>query len=215
MLTPSTFLRKLGLRISIGAKDTRQVGDEIVGHFKSVLVPFEGEREGRLIDKFLNWPSDPESIAQFTRKYGPLEIATVPGNEFRFHVTDFSRVQRQLQTIWKDINAHTAHNLMKGGSLHFRGGSVSFIAKTLFWYLYMDLITLPIERVKICKRDQCVHPYFIAGHLKQRFCSDECAEEGQRELKKEWWDKNGQAWRVKRRRAVKTEETKNGTKKAR
>jgi hypothetical protein len=215
MLTPSSFPRNLGLRIWLGVEDAILVGGEIIGQFKNQLPLFEGLPEGRLIDKFLNWPSDPESIAQFTRSYGPLEKAAAPGSVFQFHVTEFSRLQRQLRTIWKDIDAQTEHDLMEGGSLQFRGGSVSFIAKTLFWYLYMDLITIPIERVKMCKRDQCVRPYFIAGHLRQRFCSDECAEAGQRELKKEWWDKNGRAWRVKRRRAVKTEENKSGVKKTR
>ena len=215
MLTPSSLPRNLGLRTSLGARNVRQVGDEIVGHFKSVLISFEGEREGRLIDKFLNWTSDPESIARFTRKYGPLEISAVPGNEFRFRVTEFGRLQRRLRTIWKDIDTHTEPTLLRGGSVNFRGGSVSFIAKTLFWYLYLDLLTIPIERVKICKRDQCVHPYFIAGHLKQRFCSDECAGENQRELKKEWWDKNGRAWRINRREATKAEESKGGVNKTR
>jgi hypothetical protein len=130
-------------------------------------------------------------------------------------VAEFGLLQRVLQKKWKDIDTHPEEDLWKGGSVNFRGGSITFIAKTLYWYLYLDLLTIPIERVKICKRDQCVHPYFIAGHLKQRFCSDECAEESQRELKKEWWGKKGRAWRINRRKAAKAEETKSGVNKTR
>jgi len=215
MLTPSTFPRNLDLSTLVGVKNAKQTGDEIMGQFKRDLLPFNGIPEGRLIDKFLNWPSDPQSIAQFTRDYGPLKIAAEPGKEFRFPLSEFGSLQRQLRTIWKHLDTHTGRDLWKGGSLLFSQGSVSFNAKTLFWYLYVDMITVPTERAKLCKRDQCVHPYFIAGHLKQRFCSDECAEEGQRELKKEWWEKNGQAWRVNRRKEERTEENKRGAEKTR
>jgi hypothetical protein len=207
MLTPAIFDRKFDLRTSLGVDHAKEMGSEIEGQFKGALVEFDGEREGRLIQKFLNWPDDPQSILRFTRKYGPLEIAPVRGKAFQFPFTGFTRVQDQLRTIWRHLDKHAQRDLYEGGSLLFRGGgTVSFIAKTLYWYLYVDLITIPIERAKICKRDTCVHPYFIAGHLKQRFCSDQCAEEGQRELKRSWWDKNGQTWRAGKRGEAKAEE---------
>lgn len=214
MLTPSSFPRNLGLRASLGVKDAKQVGGEIVGQFKTELLRFEGLPEGRLIEKFLNWPGDPQSIAHFTRDYGPLKVVAEPGKEFRFRLTEFSGLQSQLRAIWRGLDTYAEGNLLKGGSLRFSGGSVSFVARTLYWYLYVDLITLPTERAKICKREQCIHPYFIAGHLKQRFCGDECADAAQRELK-EWWDKHGQAWRLSRRDEHKTEEKKRGATKTR
>ena len=117
--------------------------------------------------------------------------------------------------MWSGLATCDEQDLLKGGSLRFSGGSVSFVAKALYWYLYVDLITLPTDRAKICKRERCIHPYFIAGHLKQRFCSDECAAAGQRELKKEWWEKHGQAWRLGRRDDPKTEDNRRGATKTR
>jgi hypothetical protein len=215
MLTPSLFGRNFTLSTSLGVKDAERVGGEVVGWFKSELLSFEGVPDGRLIEKFLNWPDDPQSITQFTRDYGPLKIGPVPGKEFRFRINEFRVLQRQLRSIWKDLGNHAEQDLWKGGSLRFSGGSVYFIANTLYWYLYVDLITTRLDRARVCKRDQCGHPYFIAGHLKQRFCSDECAAEGQRELKKEWWDKHGQAWRLSRRDEHKAEEKKRGATKTR
>jgi hypothetical protein len=214
MLTPALHPRNLQLRTLLGVEEAKQVGDEIVGRFKDELTAFEGKREGRLIDKFLNWPDDTKSILRFTRKYGPLEIAAKPKNTFRFPEADFRSAQQRLGKMWRSQDIHPEKEI-KGGTLLFRQGTVTYSAPTLFMYLYVDLVTLPIDRVKICKRDGCVHPFFIAGHLKQRFCSDECAEVGQRELKKEWWDKNGAAWRANRRNEAKTEEDKGGIKKTR
>lgn len=216
MLTPSLHPRSLQLRTFLGVKDAMQDGEEIVGHFKNDLIAFEGKREGRLIDKFLNWPGDLKGILRFTRKYGPLRIAAKPGIPFRFQTSDFINAQEHLRGMWQSLDIHPEEEI-EGGSLQFRQGKVTYVSATLFMYLYVDLVTTPIDRIKVCKREKCAHPYFIAGHLKQRFCSDECAEVGQRELKKAWWDKNGQVWRANRRTGArsKTAEIKNVAKKAR
>jgi hypothetical protein len=198
MLTPSLHPRNLQLRTSLGVEEAKEVGNEIVGRFKSELIAFEGIREGRLIDKFLNWPDDTKSIRRFTRKYGPLEITAKPKTPFRFPEADFRGAQQRLGEMWRSLDIRPEERI-ETGSLLCRQGAVIYVAPTLFMYLHVDLVTIPIDRAKVCKRDGCVPPYFIAGHLKQRFCSDECADFGQRELKKEWWDKNGAAWRANRR----------------
>ena len=85
-----------------------------------------------------------------------------------------------------------------GGQLRFHADSTTYFAPTLYAYLYADLMTSPKERAKVCKRKGCEHPYFVARHLNQEFCSDLCAEEAKRAWNKDWWQKHGRSWRVKR-----------------
>lgn len=82
---------------------------------------------------------------------------------------------------------------------HYVWNRVTYEAPSLYAYLYVDLLSIPIRRVRVCKRPGCLHPYFTAGHLRQRFCSDECAAEGLREWKREWWKKHGSTWRQQRK----------------
>jgi hypothetical protein len=214
MITPN-LRRELQFLTLSGVEGVQLSGDVVIGQFKPKLVEIGGARKVGLIQSFVNWPDDTKSIVRFTRRYGPLEIPAVPGGPFEFHLDAFKAAQEHLWEIWGNPRKHSNLELLGlGGSLRFHRGSITYTAPTLYAYLFADLATSPVERVRICKWEECPHPYFIAGHLKQQFCSDECAEEGQRVLKREWWEKNGQSWRAKRRREI-TEGAKNGSKEAR
>jgi hypothetical protein len=214
MRTP-TIRRDLRFLTLSGVEGVQLSENAVIGQFKPKLVEIGGTRKVELIEMFVNWPGDAKSIVRFTRKYGPLEIPASPGVPFEFHLDEFKAAQEQFREIWKNSRKHSDLELLSlGGSLRFHKGSITYTAPTLYAYLYADLTTSPAERIRICKREECRHPYFIAGHLKQQFCSDECAEEGQRELKREWWEKHGQSWRAKRRREI-TLGVKNGPKEAR
>src|SRR5450756_2443415 len=200
MITPAIH-RELRFLALCGVESARLAGDAVIGQFKPKLSEIEGTRKVSLVQRFVNWPDDPISIVRFTNRYGPLEIPAVTGARFEFHVDAFRAAQKQFREMWGNLRKHSGLELLnQGGSLRFRKGSLTYTAPTLYRYLYADLATSPVERVRICKREECPHPYFSAGHLKQRFCGDECAEEDQRALKREWWGKHGQSWRAKRRR---------------
>ncbi len=52
---------------------------------------------------------------------------------------------------------------------------------------------------KVCPHcSQC----FLAKRGTQLYCSTDCSEIAEREWKREWWRKNGDAWRAKRNRAT-------------
>jgi hypothetical protein len=214
MITP-TIRRELQFLTLSGVEGVQLSGDAVIGQFKPKLVEIGGTRKVELIERFVNWPDDAKSVVRFTRKYGPLKIPASPGVPFEFHLDEFKAAQEQFRNIWRNPRKHSALELLSlDGSLRFHKGSITYTAPTLYAYLYADLATSPAERIRICKREECRHPYFIAGHLKQQFCSDACAEEGQRVLKREWWEKHGQSWRANRRREI-TEGVKNGLKKTR
>ena len=214
MKTPA-INRELQFRTSIGVEGVQLSGETVIGQFRPKLTELAVTRNGSLIQTFVNWPDDVKSIVRFTRKYGPLEIPPAPEALFEFQVDAFRGVQKHFREMWGNLRTRSNLDLLAhGGSLRFHKASIIYTAPTLYAYLNVDLATSPVERVRMCKREGCHHPYFIAGHLKQRFCSDECAEEGQRVLKREWWEKHGQSWRAKRRTEIK-EGVESGSKEAR
>lgn len=66
-------------------------------------------------------------------------------------------------------------------------------------------------RARVCERcDAC----FIAKREGQRYCSTDCSEEMQLEVKRKWWAEHGKAWRAKRSKS-KRKGSKHGTQKTR
>jgi hypothetical protein len=189
----------------------------VVGRFQANLKEFYGPQNRRLIEDFLNWPHDPEDVLRFTSKYGPMRGSPIGSAAFAVSWFPWYADQRLLQNLWRNKSIlRTSEWEPSGGSLAFRQGSLTYTAPDLYTFLYMDLVTCEANRLRICKRVGCPNPYFIAGHLKQQFCGEKCAQWGQREWKKKWWEKHGAAWRQERK-AVKSKKKggKNGARKTR
>ena len=216
MLTPTNSRRDFRFCTLEGVEDVRLVGtNKIVGRFKATLDEFYGPPKRRLIEDFLNWPSDPESVLRFTRKYGPLQDLPIASAEFEVHWLPWQLDQRRLRSLWQQRRVFELSDAERtGGSLALGKGWLTYRAANLFAFLYMDLTTCEPKRLRMCKRADCPTPYFIASHLKQRFCSDKCAESGQREWKRKWWMEHGHEWRAQQR-LKKLKGGRNGTHKTR
>ena len=201
MLTPTKSRRDFRFCTLAGVEDVRLVDtNKIVGRFKATLEEFYGPPKRRLIEDFLNWRSDPASVLRFTRKYGPLRDEPTASKEFVVSWFDWTLDQRRLQSLWQQRRVFELSDAeTTGGSLALGKDWLTYRAVNLFVYLNMDLVTCENKRLRMCKRADCPTPYFIASHLKQRFCSDKCAEWGQREWKKQWWQEHGESWRAQRR----------------
>jgi hypothetical protein len=202
MFTPANSIRKFRFCTLAGVAEVHVAGsNRIVGRFQTDLKEFYGPPDRRLIQKFLNLRCDPQSIMEFTRRYGPLEAAPVSGAEFEFYWFDWIQTQKRFCSMWRRTGIFGLDARERSsGTLAFRNGWLTYTAPNLYVYLYMDLVTCEAQRLRICKRADCPHPYFIARHLKQRFCTERCGEWGQREWKKQWWTEHGTAWRAKRNR---------------
>lgn len=212
MLTPANSLGKFRFCTLAGVQDAELVnGEEIHGHFRQDLKEFYGVRRGRLVEDFVNWASDPGAILTFTRKFGPLECEPVAGTDFHFHLASWEISQQHFRDLWKTSKKYPDWE-PKGGSLAFRKGWLTYTASNLYMFLYMDLVTCEAKRLRTCKRFDCPNPYFIAGHLRQKFCSDRCAQWGQRQWKAAWWKAHGTSWRAGRPHR---KGDKNGTQKTR
>jgi hypothetical protein len=60
------------------------------------------------------------------------------------------------------------------------------------------------HRTRYCPNTECAAPYFLARRPSQRYCSEKCAQRGERETKRRWWAEHGADWRKKQKRAVAT-----------
>lgn len=190
------------LRTYGGIQDVRLFGNEVLGKFSPKL---EQICERPLIAPFVNWPGDSDSIVEFTQRYGPLTKEAKPGAEFKFDLQEFKDAQERFRDMWRNFRQYTgpATDLMKelGGSILLHKGSVFYIVSTLYKYLYVDLLTTPVEQVRICRREECTHPYFIAEHLNRQFCETKCAKQYRSEENREWWQMHGKSWRSHRRKS--------------
>jgi hypothetical protein len=93
-------------------------------------------------------------------------------------------------------------------------GHLLYVIQDLFRFLYLEMASYPSDCLRICDRPGCGNPYFTTQYLRQRFCSDLCAQWGQRQWKRQWWKENGESWR-KQRRLKESKGEKNVTRKTR
>lgn len=219
MYTPNNSVPAVEFFALAGVSEAEGDGVQVSGTWSDLPVELNLRRTAALAEEFANWPNNPESILKFTRKYGPLEAphslsSGGRGAPFRFLVEWWRQEQRRFQMEWqldfrlRDIPSsgkviYTSPNeyfVLTSSGLKFRAGS-------LLRLLYFGLDGIPSARLRICLRPDCTHPYFAARHLKQTYCSDECARWGQRQWKKQWWAEHGDDWRATRR---KTKRSKRG-----
>jgi hypothetical protein len=194
-----------------GVRSAELDGDVVTGRWQDDLTKmFGSKRTKSLIAEFANWPSTAAKILNFTKRYGALSCAASSGTSnggetFSEPLSAWRESQRIFQRRWEQRNilvyaptalgtAEASHNMIH---LSHRGGAVIQVG-TLYWLLTVELFLLPQERTKKCQRPGCENPYFIAHHLKQRYCGEECARWAQQQWKLEWWAREGQKWRVAR-----------------
>jgi len=96
----------------------------------------------------------------------------------------------------------------------FNSAVFVYVLSDLHKFLTVELNSFPAERMRVCTRPNCETPYFTARHLRQTYCSDLCAQWGQRQWKKRWWDAHGETWREKHG-PKKSKGEKRGTRKTR
>ena len=212
----------MGFSTLAGSADAELQGDEIVGHRKHRQELFSGLRARTLVEEFVNWGDDPQSILRFTRRFGPLSNPQREDGEFRQSLQEWRKHQMRLRGLWK-FYADTKHYrgrgawtglVEEGEYLTALAGNLTFVTPNLHRFLLFELSSCPVTRVRICARPDCKTPAFTARHLRQHFCSETCAQWGQRQWKKQWWAEHGQMWR-KQRKSEEKEGSHHGSRKTR
>jgi hypothetical protein len=209
MITLANSPHRVSFCTLAGVAEVQCVGDSITGRWADSPKTVGGNAVA-LVTDFANWPTTPEAVLKFTSKYGPLEERRSigvddKGRPFQFELRAWRAKQQEFQSEWHLYNK-LSHIPSSGSWIQVspqeaflrRGFGLEYRAENLWRFLLFSLDSLPSKRLRACKRPDCTHPYFVAGHLKQTFCSDGCAEWGQKQWKLKWWAEHGDEWRKKR-----------------
>jgi hypothetical protein len=187
--------------------NVRLQGTEITGNWSKKSSEFYGERSSTLAQRFANWPCDPESILQFTQRWGPLFGNPYDRDRgFRFTIEEWIEAQSVFRAIWRNL---------KGFPRDFEGidrrlpigtlpiatpepvqvqiGPKAVILQipNLFTFMHFELHS-SIKVLRICKRRDCKKRYFLAQHGKEQYCSTDCANWAQSVWKKRWHEEQRQ-----------------------
>lgn len=57
-----------------------------------------------------------------------------------------------------------------------------------------------IHRTRRCQLSDCPTPYFFQKKKGQKYCSDKCSSDAQREIQARWWREHGKQWREERKK---------------
>lgn len=176
---------------------------------------------GALTD-FVNLNDTPESVAFFRRRWPDFfpkslydaaqqSLAEFPGRVF-------PECRRKLVAIWRgereqdwalpallDIAFNIRFDVSSKGneqkepsarlSINWKTGLFQYRSDVRF-HQALWLLLRQSWRAKVCAHcSDC----FLARRSAQRYCCTDCSELAERELKRRWWRRHGNAWRTARR----------------
>ena len=206
MYAPANSNRRTAFGTLAGSCASELQGEEIVGDWEQNSKLFYGLQRGRtLVEEFVNWGDDAKSILQFTRRFGPLTTPRAGNGTFRESLQYFRGHQKDMRRSW-EFYASVSHFPRRDWTVVVntgefwteRDGDLIFVTPQLDNFLVYQLHSLPAKRFRICARPECQTRFFQASHLRQSYCSEICAQWGQRQWKKRWWAAKGKGWREHR-----------------
>ena len=207
-ILPTNRFVKCAFYTPIGATNVRLHGPEIIGDWKQKASDYYGERGLTLAQRFAVLPCDAESILKFTQRWGPLFGSPYDGRDgFCFRIESWRQSQIEFMKLWRGVRRTGASPWESNEQtwVEFRPKAVILRCPDLFTFMVFELLS-NAKALRVCERPSCPHPYFLAQHGKERYCSTECANWAQSEWKKRWHDQQ---------RQKRTKGETNGTQKAR
>lgn len=204
-------LRAIRFRTLARVRDSRIEGGEVIGRWwllnpdappQDRLQWIRQSQAGKLAEEFANCRTDEAGILRFTKKFGPLRAEPEPNEEFRFSLVEWRRDQARFRRTWEHNQTFGVggfdYPALPGEGLGYFDENLYYTAVNIWRLMWFDLLSCPRKRLRKCKRPDCPNPYFVARHLGQTYCSDLCAQWGQRQWKLDWWNRVG-----KKRRSAK------------
>ena len=230
---------------TLAVTEVQHCGDSIVGSLNGskMIPPFSHSptkvdlrREAHsVVEEFVNTDQDPQSILRFTKRFGPLQRLQRGQKEFSLSLQDWRKHQEWLRGQWRRRAEDASAVRKRAGRfspqswtfesdehlLFSSSGRVLIVTNSFRRLIEFAWFSTPTDHVRICANPECKTPYFASKDFRQRFCSEVCAQWGQRQWKREWWAARGNDWRKNRsiERATKHSEKKgkrpDGTRKTR
>ena len=156
------------------------------------------DAEAKVAQLFANWGWEAHEIIRFTKRFGPLSGSPGPGHEFRFTVESWRTNQSEFRKFWHHVRDGRMgqYEPIEGSTVEIRKRWLDFRCGDLWTFMSLELLAAP-EKVRICLRPECTHPYFIANHGKERYCSPACANWSQAQLKRNWHEARRQLRKAK------------------
>ncbi len=105
------------------------------------------------------------------------------------------------------LKLNRPHMMRPGFVADFSSGQITIKPRTLLDWLVKSLLEYR-DKLAICQRHGCPHPYYVKTHTRQLFCSEECANVIRQEKKERWWKANRGRFIKKWRRQRKAQKSK-------
>jgi hypothetical protein len=186
MLPPNQFVR-CRFYAPIGVSGVHLRDESVVGQWKLPSRKFYGVGGKTLAERVANLPRETKNVLSFTERYGPLSGNPLDGGQFSFTVESWWRNQMLFQRNWLSGQVNPTTLLLPDGNttIEFRDRWLQLGCPDLWTFMTLELLSRP-ERLRVCERPSCAHPYFIANHGKERYCTTDCANWAQSKWKKRW-----------------------------
>lgn len=184
----------------ICVEGVRLVGTSVAGKWTSNERRHYPERGTTVAERYANCVCNPAEILRFTERFGPVALSQTSG-PFEFTISSWKQGQREFQKFWKvlvNIGAPKRYWPLDGNAVEISNRWLHFRCGTLWTFMTFELLRQP-EKVRLCLRPDCEHPYFVAQHGREQYCSADCANWSQAQLKKHWHEQQ----RQKRKAALK------------
>jgi hypothetical protein len=174
--------------------------------------------ETALVQRYVNWEWKTENILAFTQRWGPLSGNMWRGKSFRFSVEGWRGNQWTMREQWsllmhgKSIGVPyvpTGEN-----AIEVKGKWIDFRCADLWTFMVLEMFTNQ-RMLRFCERPDCLHHYFIAQHGKERYCSTDCSNWSQSQLKKRWHAQQRQKRQLATGASIGKKGDRNGPRKAR
>jgi len=177
----------------IAVEAVHLAGASVVGRWADRERRQYPERGVTVAQRFANCNGTPEEISEFTARFGLL--AESPGRgKFSFEIDAWRASQRDFQKFWRILargGSPSRYWPLPGDAVEFRGEWLHLRCAFLWTFMTYELLSQP-AKVRICERRDCKHPYFVAQHGKERYCSTDCSNWSQAQLKKRWHEQERQ-----------------------
>jgi hypothetical protein len=199
---------RCGFYAPIQIANVRLEGTEIVGEWGNRWKDFYGEKGNLLAQQFANCPPDPSSILRFTERFGPLTESPSDGfGGFRFSLQEWTVSQRNIRKSWKFLMQQGPGEFFPEENilLEFRHKELVLQCRNLKTFMNLELSSCA-DKLRICEREGCKHPYFVPQHGKERYCSTDCSNWAQSQWKKRWHERQREK-RIKKEKVDGTHKT--------